>query len=114
MTDEEFANLHPGDVIRHIVRPVPFYVLGNYGGRVIAVNVADITNAGEWVLLRDSPSYLVQKDDIRLPIDLLKDIRTGIIEALYFEDGLDGGDGTYLLGRINNILGIPVDDVSPQ
>lgn len=40
---------------------------------------------------------------------LLLEIRAGIIEAIYSEDGLDGADGTYLLSGINEILGFEVD-----
>lgn len=106
MTNEEFENLRTGDVIRHILGTDPFFVTGNYGGgRVIAVNVADVTNPVEWVLLRDNPSSLVQDSDIQISLDLLSDIRDGLIEAIHDKNGLDGRDGTYLLGKINRILG---------
>lgn len=41
---------------------------------------------------------------------LLLELKTGILEAIYSEDGLDGADGTYLLSGINLALGLPVDD----
>lgn len=41
---------------------------------------------------------------------LLLEIKTGILEAIYNEDGLDGADGERLLSGINLLLGLPVDD----
>lgn len=43
---------------------------------------------------------------------LLLEIRTGIMEAIGSEGGLDGADGTYLLSRINTTLGLDVADYS--
>lgn len=55
MTDEEFRALDRGDVVasRHSHRVV--VVTGNYGGRVTAVDSADITNPREWALVRKAP-----------------------------------------------------------
>lgn len=47
--------------------------------------------------------YVIEKE-------LLLEIKQGILEAIYSGDGLDGSDGTYLLSRINTILGLDVDD----
>lgn len=45
--------LKPGDAVRSKTNPRTTYtVISNYGDRVTAVRVADITNAPEWEVLR--------------------------------------------------------------
>ena len=48
MTEEELRALRPGDVVAHRRDGQQFQVLGNFGGRVTAVDLADITNPNEW------------------------------------------------------------------
>ncbi len=48
--------------------------------------------------------------EITISAGLLFELKKGIIEAIAAFDGLDGADGTYLLGRINSLLDLPADD----
>jgi len=48
MTTEELHALRPGDVVAHRRDGQQFQVLGNFGGRVTAVDLADVTNPNEW------------------------------------------------------------------
>jgi hypothetical protein len=48
MTTEELHALRPGDVVAHRRDGQQFQVLGNFGGRVTAVALADVTNPNEW------------------------------------------------------------------
>lgn len=50
---------------------------------------------------------------VLVDVQLLLELKTGILEAIYSEDGLDGADGVYLLSGINLALGLPVEDQSP-
>lgn len=54
--------------------------------------------------------HCVRLKAIPVPIDLLLELKEGIIEAIATFDGLDGAKGTYLLGCINLLLDLPVDD----
>lgn len=51
-------------------------------------------------------------DNNKIEVDrnLLIELKTGIVEAICSEDGLDGGDGVYLLAHLNGLLGLPVSD----
>ena len=63
MTLEDLINLNPGDVVKHASKDSDTYIVtGNYGGRVIAVRIADLTNPTEWILVskvntRANPRY---------------------------------------------------------
>lgn len=59
-------------------------------------------------------TYVVAKDNWRtVKKDLLLEIKAALLEAIYHEDGLDGGDATYLVAGINRVLGVPADDHTP-
>lgn len=49
---ESLHQLLPGDIVRNKGGAISFIVLANYGERVTAARVADITNPGEWEVLR--------------------------------------------------------------
>lgn len=52
MKQEDFENLQPGDVVRNKHNKGNAYIIhANYGGRVTAVRVADMTNPTEWELV---------------------------------------------------------------
>ena len=44
----EFTKLKPGDTVRHKSGSQEFMVFANYGDRITAVAVADLTNPEEW------------------------------------------------------------------
>jgi NMD protein affecting ribosome stability and mRNA decay len=48
MTPEQFAELRPGDLVRHKGSSSALIVHANYGARVTAVRTADLTNPAEW------------------------------------------------------------------
>lgn len=48
MTREEFEQLQPGDLVRHIGKAEAAVVTARYGARVTAVRTYDITNPAEW------------------------------------------------------------------
>lgn len=52
MTEEEFRNLGPGDIVIGAGATEAVMVTANYGGRVTAVRTFDLTNPPEWRLLR--------------------------------------------------------------
>lgn len=56
MTEDELRSLKPGDVVRHRRNGQSFQVLGNFGGRVTAVDLADVTNPNEWEVVSRSIS----------------------------------------------------------
>lgn len=51
MTRDEFKNLSTGDIVRGVASTHAFVVLANYGDRVTAVDIADLTNPDEWNLM---------------------------------------------------------------
>lgn len=51
MEKEQFEKLQPGDIIRHVSGGEGLIVHGNYGGRITAVRVTDVTNPYEWDLI---------------------------------------------------------------
>ena len=51
MTKEDFASLSEGDIVRHKTSAEALIVHANYGGRVTAVRIADLTNPSEWDLI---------------------------------------------------------------
>jgi hypothetical protein len=58
MTDEEFRNLLPGDMVRHAGGGDNYVITSPFGTRHTAVRTVDMTNPAEWalvskVLLRD-------------------------------------------------------------
>ena len=48
MTEEQFAALKPGDLVRHKSSARALIVHANFGRRVTAVRIADLTNPSEW------------------------------------------------------------------
>ena len=51
MKAETFKKLQTGDIIKHATDKRPFIVTANYGDRVTAVAVVDMTNPSEWQLV---------------------------------------------------------------
>lgn len=51
MTKEEMKNLGQGDIVRGRMSSNAFVVMSNYGERVTAVRMVDITNPDEWELI---------------------------------------------------------------
>jgi hypothetical protein len=55
MTKEEFENLEPGDLVRHVMSDQyssTYVVTSNYGGsHIIAVKTVDISDPNEWELV---------------------------------------------------------------
>ena len=51
MTTDDFSKLAVGDIVRHRLANSRFVVTANYGGRVTAVQTADITSPSEWALV---------------------------------------------------------------
>jgi len=51
MDKEEFKRLAPGDIVRSCRGGSGYTVTDNYGTRVTAVRVADLTNPDEWSLV---------------------------------------------------------------
>lgn len=49
MTDEDFKNLKPGDLVKHPFLEHPYVVTANLGNRVTAVRTVDLTTPAEWV-----------------------------------------------------------------
>lgn len=56
MTEAELRALQPGDIIRHKGSFQAVIVAANYGSRVTAVRVFDVTNAIEWDLIQKAAS----------------------------------------------------------
>ena len=54
----------------------------------------------------------VDKNNVVVSKELLLELKQGIYEAVYDDDGLDGADGVYLLSGINMALGLDVTDNS--
>ena len=52
MTREIMAALQPGDLIRHRESGEALVVTASYGNRVTAVRTYDVTNPGEWLVVR--------------------------------------------------------------
>jgi hypothetical protein len=53
---ESIADLKPGDIIRGKSSGQVYVVTANYGNHVTAVASADVTNPGEWLVMRpDQP-----------------------------------------------------------
>jgi hypothetical protein len=50
MTEQEFSSLPIGATVQHASGGLTYVVTDNWGGRVTAVRVADMTNPGEWVV----------------------------------------------------------------
>jgi hypothetical protein len=50
MTNDEFKNLKPGDMVAHKDDSRMYIVFWNFGNRVTAVAAADMTNPDEWDL----------------------------------------------------------------
>lgn len=50
MTELEFANLNTGDIVCSKSSGRRYVVHANFGRRVVAVSVADLTNPAEWEL----------------------------------------------------------------
>jgi len=50
MTEDEFRNLQPGDIVRNTHSLNSYVVTANYGNRVTAVKTIDLTNPSEWTL----------------------------------------------------------------
>lgn len=53
ITVKNITELQPGDKVRSKVTELVYIVVTNFGDRVTAVRVADITNTPEWEVLRD-------------------------------------------------------------
>jgi hypothetical protein len=71
----------------------------------ITINESDADKFNDtWVC--GSQQVLVSKE-------LLAELKQGIFEAIYCEDGLDGADGVYLLSGINIALGLDETDGNP-
>lgn len=51
MTEKQFRQLKEGDVVRNKSSLDGYIVMGNFGDRVTAVRIADLTNPSEWELL---------------------------------------------------------------
>lgn len=51
MTNDQFKKLNRGDIIKGAYTGNVFIVTDNYGGRVTAVQTADVTNPTEWELV---------------------------------------------------------------
>ncbi len=56
MTLEEMKQLQPGELVRHVAGSENYVVTGNYGNRVTAVKIIDITNPAEWEHVRVDPN----------------------------------------------------------
>lgn len=54
MTLEEMKNLKSGDEVINTLGTVTYTVIANYGTRVTAIRIADLTNPGEWELVEKS------------------------------------------------------------
>lgn len=52
MTGDEFKKLAVGDIVKSDFSDIDYVVIANYGDRMTAVRVADITNPDEWSLVR--------------------------------------------------------------
>lgn len=50
---KNLRDLKPGDVVKHKLGEDFYTVVGNYGDRVTAVSIADVTNVVEWQVLID-------------------------------------------------------------
>lgn len=51
---KNLRDLKPGDVVKHKLGEEIYTVIGNYGERVTAVSIADITNTVEWQVLTEA------------------------------------------------------------
>lgn len=61
MTDGEFRALKPGDLIRHKGSSSAAIVHANFGNRVTAVRILDMTNPREWN--RVAPDGSIKAED---------------------------------------------------
>ena len=52
MTNEEFAALKEGDIVRGKSSGMAYVVTGNYGSHVVAVRTVDMTNPDEFDLVQ--------------------------------------------------------------
>ena len=52
MNKQDFTELGIGDIVKHKDSWPSYVVAGNYGGRVTAVKIVDMTNPDEWVLMQ--------------------------------------------------------------
>ena len=52
MNEYEFKNLKIGDTVISKLTKQPFIVIGNFGSRITAVQLADLTNRHEWILYK--------------------------------------------------------------
>lgn len=65
MNQQTFENLVPGDVVKHKgISSTVYMVAVNYGTRVTAVAVADITNPPEWDLVMKAILSLPQEQKL--------------------------------------------------
>jgi hypothetical protein len=63
MTYQELGELGPGDIIGHASGDgISYIVTANYGDRVTAVRTVDITNPGEWMIVRKAGTRAVLPD----------------------------------------------------
>lgn len=51
MTQQQFNNLNPGDIVKGKLSEETYVVTCHYGNRVTAVRTEDITNPDEWQLI---------------------------------------------------------------
>lgn len=66
MTKDQFEALRPGDLVRHKHSASAFIVHSNYGNRVTAVQVADLTNPREWDVVTPGGS-VINPDQPEMP-----------------------------------------------
>lgn len=60
MTAQEMRDLKQGDVVVSLVTGLTYMVVANYGNRVTAVRIADITNPCEWKITARANTEPVQ------------------------------------------------------
>lgn len=65
MTEEQFAALQPGDLVRHKSSGSALIVHANFGRRVTAVRVADLTNPAEWDQVNPDGSVVTSARKVR-------------------------------------------------
>lgn len=51
---KDLKDLKPGDLVKHKLSEEVYTVIGNYGERVTAVSIADVTNTVEWQVLTEA------------------------------------------------------------
>jgi hypothetical protein len=57
VTDEEFKQLQPGDVVRHRGSSTSYVVTVNYGHYVVAVRTVSMSSPSEWMVVRPSKPH---------------------------------------------------------